>query len=155
MSLDSHGSSRGSIRQIAFYLAFGFAQLGIDWALFAGLTLAGLPIGWSNLISRLAAAMVGYLLNGAVTFRSNGAGELNRRALIRYLTLWIALTALSTILVSVIGNYSNAGTTRLAKPAVEAFLAVISFITMKFWVYRRPVSGRRAQDRTDDHGLSR
>lgn len=129
-------SARAGAKQLTFYLIFGFTQLGIDWATFVALTFTGLPIPAANVTSRLTAALVGYLLNGTFTFRSPSQPTLNRRALFRYLLLWALLTAVSTALIFFIESRSDIAVARLAKPLVEGFLAVISFVAMKFWVYR-------------------
>ena len=128
--------TQSGAKQLTFYLVFGFAQLGIDWITFVALTFTGLPVPVANVASRLTAALAGYFLNGKVTFNSPTQPRLTRKAFGRYLLLWAVLTALSTALIFVIESRSDLAVARLAKPLVEGFLAAISFVAMKFWVYR-------------------
>ena len=125
-----------SLRQLFFYVIFGVAQLGIDWAAFVALTFMGLPATPANVTSRLTAAIAGYLLNGLVTFKGSDKSQVNKKALFKYLVLWLVLTTVSTVSINLIVMHSGLYTARVAKPFVEGILAAISFVVMKLWVFR-------------------
>lgn len=132
--------ARASARELAFYLAFGGLQLGVDWLIFMGLTACGVMVAPANLVSRFTAAGVGYVCNSAITFRSPSRQTLDRSQITRYVLLWLVLTAVSTVTMDAIGRHGSLARSWLAKPVVEAVLACVSFVSMKLWVFR---PGRR------------
>jgi hypothetical protein len=62
-----------------------------------------------------------------VTFADAGQSRLGWRRFARFLALWLLLTACSTLLVGVVGP-CRLRWAWLAKPVVEAGLAVVSFL---------------------------
>jgi putative flippase GtrA len=122
--------------QIALYVCFGLLQLGIDWLVFVGLTAAGVAVPFANVSSRLIAAFAGYAFNGLFTFRRDDTPVLGKKAFRRYCVLWCALTLISTMLVYLVEHRLSLKLSWIAKPIVEATLAIVSFLTMKSWVYR-------------------
>lgn len=125
-------------RQLVFYVTFGITQLLVDWAGFLLLTRLGVPLTVANPASRLFAAFVGYLLNATLTFKRSAQDQhVNVRSFLRYAALWVATTLCSTALIA--GSTSVFGTDMLSviKLFVEGAMACLSFVTMKFWVYRR------------------
>lgn len=124
-------------RQLALYVAFGVTQLLIDWVTFLLLVHAGLPVPVANPTSRTFAAVIGYLLNGSLTFRStDGKRHLNVRSFLRFAALFVTLTAASTLLVNTGAHVFGAQWLAMVKMLVEGGLAVISFLAQKVWVYR-------------------
>lgn len=123
-------------KQLALYIAFGILQLFIDWALFLLFVHLGIQVPVANVLSRLSAAVCGYLLNGHMTFANAGKFQPRMGNFSRFALLWLSLTACSTVLVSLSSLTLGARLLPLSKFAIEALLACCSFLVMKFWVYR-------------------
>lgn len=144
-------------RQGGRFLVAGGVQLLLDWALFVALTAAGVAAAPANLCGRLAGALLGFVLHGRYTFAGQRAGpadagfagaspgaggskeapgRLGTARFLRYALAWSALTALSTLLVTLVADQAGLRFAWLAKPAVEAGMAVLSFFVWRHWVYR-------------------
>lgn len=54
----------------------------------------------------------------------------------RYAPTWIALTVAGTLALAAIEARFGLRAAWLAKPAVEAVLAVVSFFALRYWVFR-------------------
>jgi hypothetical protein len=50
--------------------------------------------------------------------------------------MWLAMTALSTLLIDRIDNHLGLQWAWLAKPAVEAALGLLGFMISRHWVYK-------------------
>ncbi len=122
-------------RQGKLFLAMGILQWLVDWLVTVLLSQAGLSLELANVLGRVTGAMLGFWLNGWFTFARPGA-VLGGSQLLRFLCLWLVLTAVSTAAMSAIGHHSGLQRAWLAKPLVEAGLAVISFFLSRHWVYR-------------------
>ena len=118
--------------RIALFLAVGGAQFVFDAGLFILLTYWGMVPFWTNLLTRFSAAMLGFLLNGKLTFRQS---RLGREQLFRYALLWVFLTLLSTGAVVAIGQVAGVRAAWGMKVLVEILLAVLSFMLMRRWVF--------------------
>jgi putative flippase GtrA len=123
-------------RQGMFFLVVGCGLIALDWAVFVTLTAVGVIPVVANVAGRIAGALVGFWANGTVTFSILGSPRLGRRRLLRYLVLWVALTLLSTVLVAGLAEQLNLEIAWVAKPVVEAGMAVLSFFVSRHWVYR-------------------
>jgi len=127
------------MRQPIYFLAVGGLQAGIDTLLFGLMVSVAIPTERANVISRLCAAVIGFLLNRYLTFQ-NRHETLSRLgfSLARFVILWIVLTILSTTSIMLLEAFFGAGTgNRIGyKIGVEAVLAVVSFLAAKYWVYR-------------------
>ncbi len=123
-------------RQGILFLLVGGTQLLLDWAVFVGLTWAGLAVIPSNIVARACAAGSGFWLNGRFTFARDSVARLGGTRLVRFALLWCALTVLSTFLLGRLAGISGLEWAWLAKPLVEAVLAVMSFFIQRHWVYR-------------------
>lgn len=125
------------LRQGSAYLIIGALQLLLDWAVFVLATAAGLPVVPGNLAGRLAGMLLGFWLNGRITFATtDGQQRLGWRRFARFLPLWLLLTTASTLLVSAADHALGLQYAWLAKPLVEGGLAVISFLLLRQVVYR-------------------
>jgi putative flippase GtrA len=124
------------IRQGSWFLVIGAIQVVLDWAVFVALSALGMAVVPSNLIARVAGASLGFWLNGRLTFADSTGARLGGRRLLRFLLAWLLLTALSTLLLTVVATLLSLGWAWLAKPLVEAAMAVISFFIARHWVYR-------------------
>jgi putative flippase GtrA len=124
-------------RQLLLFLLAGLAQLLLDWALFVGLTRAGLPLVPANVAGRVCGACLGFWLNGRYTFAdASGRPRLDRAHRLRFVLAWLALTALSTVLLAALAQRYDLRAAWLAKPAVEALIAAIGFVVWRQWVFR-------------------
>ena len=124
------------LRQGGYYLVFGVLQLLLDWLLLVALTALGMPVAPANLASRTSAALLGFWLNGRYTFADGNGQRLGWRCFTRFWLLWLAITAISTVLVAVVASRLGLHQAWLAKPLVEAGLAVVSFFALRHWVFR-------------------
>ena len=124
------------LRQGGYYLVFGVLQLLLDWLLLVALTALGMPVAPANLASRTSAALLGFWLNGRYTFADGNGQRLGWRRFTRFWLLWLAMTAISTVLVAVVASRLGLHQAWLAKPLVEAGLAVVSFFALRHWVFR-------------------
>jgi len=130
------GSMRGLLRQgMAYGLAGGLALL-LDWATFVGLTWLGLPAIPANVLARLFGALLAYLLNGMFTFRDAEGSKLGWRRFGRYAVTWCVMTLASTLAIQAIEQGAGLQWAWLAKPAVEAALAAVTFIVYRLWIYK-------------------
>ena len=128
--------SRTLSRQFLLFLLIGGAQVVVDWAMFVALTYAGLPLVAGNLAGRATGACLGYWLNGRYTFARDGRARLGRAQLLRFIVAWLLLTALSTLLLSGVEHRFDLRAAWLAKPAVEALMALLGFAVWRQWVFR-------------------
>jgi len=125
------------LRQGRSYLIIGLLQLLLDWAVFVLLTAAGVPAAPGNVCGRVAGMLLGFWLNGRITFAdAQGRQRLGWRRFARFLPLWLLLTLASTLLVSAADHALGLRYAWLAKPLVEGGLAVLSFLLLRHVVYR-------------------
>jgi len=125
-------------RQSRRFIVAGAVQLLLDWAVFVALTALGAPAAPANLCGRLAGALLGFVLHGRYTFADAAAHRAGtgRRRFLRYAVAWLAMTALSTWLVTLAVQQAGLHAAWLAKPVVEAGMAVLAFFVWRQWVYR-------------------
>ena len=121
-------------RQSWLFLLMGFLQWVLDWLVTVGLSHAGLSLELANVCGRVTGALLGFWLNGTITFSSQQ--RLGRRQLLRFALAWVALTLVSTWAVGQVGHRVGLEAAWLAKPLVEAALAVVSFFISRHWIYR-------------------
>ncbi|MFV1846029.1 GtrA family protein [Stenotrophomonas maltophilia] len=125
------------LRQGSAYLVIGALQLLLDWAVFVLATAAGVPVVPGNLAGRVAGMLLGFWLNGRITFATDdGQQRLGWHRFARFLPLWLLLTAASTLLVAAADHALGLRYAWLAKPLVEGGLAGVSFLLMRYVVYR-------------------
>lgn len=123
-------------RQFLSYLLIGGTQFLLDWAMFSLLFWLGMPATPANLAARASAAIVGFVLNGRITFADGEGGKLGKRRFVRFVSAWLVMTAVSTGLVQAAATFWPGPFVYLAKPAIEAGLAVVNFFVLKWFVYR-------------------
>lgn len=124
------------LRQGPRYLGVGLIQWLLDWGVMVLLSHFGLRIGLANIAGRITSAMLGFWLNGKVTFTGD-EHVIGRRQLLRFVAMWLLLTLLSTVAIELIDDVLGRKWAWLAKPLVEAALGVLGFIGSRHWVYRR------------------
>jgi len=123
-------------RQGRHYLAIGIVQWLLDWGVMVGLSHLGHPVELANIAGRISGALLGFWLNGRITF----AGEdtrVGRRQLLRFSLMWLLTTAISTWTLGSIDDAVGLGWAWLAKPGLELALGGLGFLLSRHWVYRR------------------
>ncbi len=127
------------MRQPLLFVLVGGLQYLLDATLFGILLSTGLDIPAANILSRGTAAATGFVTNRYLTFnkRSDTLSSFTG-SLLRFIMLWLAMTMASTgLLLAVSHFWGEAMQTQVAgKLAIEAVLAVISFLISKYWVFR-------------------
>ena len=123
------------LRQGRHYLAIGLLQYVVDWGVMVTLSHLGLSVEIANVAGRVSGAVLGFWLNGRITFAGDET-TLGRTQLQRFVLLWLCTTALSTWAVGAVENAAGLRWAWLAKPAVELLLAGMSFLASRHWVYR-------------------
>lgn len=124
------------LRQGASYVAIGLLQLALDSLLFVALSALGMPAVFANVCGRASAAGLGFWLNGRFTFADGGPPRLGGARLRRYVITWLSLTAISTGAVTMTEHLLGLHGAWVAKPVIEAALALLSFLMLRQWVYR-------------------
>lgn len=123
-------------RQSRHYLMIGGVQWLVDWGVMVGLSHLGLPIEPANVAGRISGAVLGYWLNGSITFAAEDT-RLGRVQLTRFVLMWLLTTAISTWAMGTIDDVLGLKWAWLAKPGVELTLGVFGFLLSRHWVYRR------------------
>lgn len=123
-------------RQGASYGLVGILQLLVDWACFVGLSAAGLGTVAANMAGRVGGAVLGFWLNGSVTFRSHEGGRLGWSRFGRFVVSWTLMSVLSTIAVRQIDLRAGLEWAWLLKPGVDVLLAALGFVASRYWIYR-------------------
>jgi putative flippase GtrA len=119
------------------FLIAGLTQLALDWGLYVALTRAGVPVAIANPVARLCVVCFGFWLHGVYTFAGAGGRNLGWAQFARYAPTWIALTTIGTVTLAAIESRYGLRVTWLAKPAIEAVLALASYAALRQWVFRR------------------
>jgi putative flippase GtrA len=126
--------------QFTLFIAVGGLQFAIDTAALYFLLLAAMPAVPANLLSRAAAASLGFMLNRGITFRAHGAAP-RAGTTLRFWLFWAVMTLASTLLMAGAAHWLGTGPSHAlsmtyAKMAIEIFLFVISFLASRHWVFR-------------------
>jgi putative flippase GtrA len=122
-------------RQGRAFLLMGFLQWIVDWLVTVLLSQGGVHLEAANIAGRVCGAMLGFWLNGRITFASQNLA-LGRKQLLRFLLVWLILTLISTVSIGAVGRHASLQWAWLAKPVIEAVLAVASFFISRHWIYR-------------------
>lgn len=123
-------------RQSRHYLMIGGVQWLLDWGVMVGLSHLGMLVEAANIVGRISGALLGYWLNGRITFSTEQHG-LSRRALQRFVLMWVCTTAISTWAMGSIDDWLGLKWAWLAKPGVELVLGIVGFVLSRHWVYRK------------------
>ena len=81
-----------ALRQGRHYLLIGILQWLLDWAVMVALSHNGLPVEPANVAGRISGALLGFWLNGRITF-SGDQHRMGRRQFARFLAMWLATTS--------------------------------------------------------------
>ncbi len=123
------------LRQGRHYLLIGILQWFLDWGVMVGLSHAGMPIEPANVIGRISGALLGFWLNGRITFAGDHH-RMGRKQFLRFLLMWLVTTAISTLAMASIDDWFGLRWAWAAKPAVEIVLGVIGFVLSRHWIYK-------------------
>ncbi|TBR12455.1 MAG: GtrA family protein [Lysobacter sp.] len=123
-------------RQGRAYLSIGILQWLLDWGVLVALSRAGMTIEAANLVGRIAGAMLGFWLNGRVTFAGDET-TVGRPQLARFGLMWVGTTIVSTWSLGTIDDIVGLQWAWVAKPGVELVLGIVGFLGSRHWVYRR------------------
>lgn len=123
-------------RQLLLFLLIGGLQVLVDWTVFVLTTHLGLSLVTGNLAGRVSGALLGFWLNGRYTFAHGGQPRLDGVHVRRFIIAWLLMTTLSTLLLWAVEQRFDLQAAWLAKPAVEALMALIGFVVWRQWVYR-------------------
>ena len=124
------------VRDGAGFSLVGALQVAVDSSVYIVLTTVGVATPPSNVCGRIAGALLGFWLNGRLTFAHHDQPRLRWR-LARYVILWVVMTSISTLALTTIGAHAGLRQTWWAKPLIESVLGVTSFLICRHWVYRR------------------
>ncbi|QNP41641.1 GtrA family protein [Lysobacter solisilvae (ex Woo and Kim 2020)] len=124
------------LRQGSHYIAIGLLQYLVDWGAMVTLSHFGVPVELANVAGRVSGAVLGFWLNGRITFADENS-KLGPQQLRRFLLLWLVMTGMSTWAIGSVADLAGLRWAWAAKPAVELLLACISFGVSRHWVYRR------------------
>lgn len=123
-------------RQGRDYLAIGVLQWLIDWGVVVGLTHLGVPVAPANVLGRITGALLGFWLNGKLTFAGDrntiGAAQFQR-----FMVMWVTTTLLSTWALTQVDDLFGLRWVWLGKPAIELALGAVGFLLSRYWIYRR------------------
>ncbi|AWV08546.1 GtrA family protein [Marilutibacter maris] len=123
-------------RQSRHYLIIGGIQWLVDWAVMVMLSHAGVPMVAANIGGRVSGALLGFWLNGRITFAGDDT-RVGGRQLGRFIAMWLCTTAVSTAAMTTIDAQLGLKWAWIAKLPVEALLAMVGFVVSRHWVYRR------------------
>ena len=122
-------------RQGGHYLLIGGLQWLVDWGVMVLLSHLGLPVEAANICGRISGAMLGFWLNGRITFAGTDT-RIGGTQLRRFVTMWLFTTTVSTLALGRIDDVFGLQWAWLAKPLVELCLGVIGFLLSRHWVYK-------------------
>jgi putative flippase GtrA len=129
------------VRDGARFVAVGCVLVIVDSATFIALTKLGAPPPLANVCGRVMGALLGFWLNGRLTFNRHRQPRLGNR-FARYAVLWTSTTVVSTASLTWIAQNLSLTQAWWSKPLIEIGLGVISFVVARHWVYcqSRPTS---------------
>lgn len=123
-------------RQLLWFVLIGLFLVLVDWAVFSALYYLGMALTPANVCGRIAGAAIGFYLNGRITFAEGGMARVQARHMLRFALAWVVWTLLGTVLLHHAQLLFGARAPYLAKPVIEIFLAALSFLSSRFYVYR-------------------
>src|SRR5690606_321250 len=101
-----HAMPMSLSRQGGHYLGIGVVQWLLDWAVMVALSHHGMSVELANIIGRISGALLGFWLNGRITFAGDDTA-VGRRQLLRFLVMWLLTTAASTWSMGAINHYAG------------------------------------------------
>ena len=102
-------------RHLGGYTAIGLLQWVVEYGLMLALSEWVMPVAPANVIGRIFGAALGFWLNGKWTFAGDDT-HVGRRAFVRFVLMWLALTVLNTWIVHAIDAHFGLRMAQLLKP---------------------------------------
>lgn len=127
-------------RHLGGYTAIGLLQWLVEYGLMLALSEWVMPVAPANVIGRVFGAALGFWLNGKWTFAGDGT-HVGRRAFVRFVVMWLALTVLNTWIVHAIDARFGLRMAQLLKPLADISSGVLGFVLSRHWVYNKPAAG--------------
>lgn len=127
-------------RHIGGYTAIGLLQWLVEYGLMLALSEWVMPVAPANVIGRLCGAALGFWLNGKWTFAGDDT-HVGRRAFMRFVLMWLALTVLNTWIVHAIDAHFGLRMAQLLKPLADICSGLLGFVLSRHWVYNKPADG--------------
>ena len=127
-------------RHAASYAVIGLVQWLVEYGLMLALSEWVMPVAPANVIGRVFGAVLGFWLNGKWTFAGDGT-HVGRRAFVRFVVMWLALTVLNTWIVHAIDARFGLRMAQLLKPLADISSGVLGFVLSRHWVYNKPAAG--------------
>lgn len=127
-------------RHIGGYTAIGLLQWLVEYGLMLALSEWVMPVAPANVIGRLCGAALGFWLNGKWTFAGDDT-HVGRRAFMRFVLMWLALTVLNTWIVHAIDAHFGLRMAQLLKPLADIGSGLLGFVLSRHWVYNKPADG--------------
>ena len=124
-------------RHLGGYTAIGVLQWLVEYGLMLVLSEWVMPVAPANVIGRICGAMLGFWLNGKWTFAGDDT-HVGRRALTRFIAMWVVLTVLNTWMVHAIDAHFGLRMAQLLKPLADIASGAIGFLLSRHWVYNKP-----------------
>jgi len=123
------------LRQGRYYLLIGVLQWLLDWGVMVGLSHAGMLVEPANVAGRISGALLGFWLNGRITFAGD-EHHMGRKQFLRFLVMWLATTVVSTWAIGGIDDWFGLRWAWIAKPAIELALGGVGFLLSRHWIYK-------------------
>ncbi len=123
--------SQASIKyQKRKFLVCGVINIGVTTSILQ-LGLIALPVAIATFASQVCNACLGYLLYGNVAFRS---GQFKKSSVPKYAMTAMLLWCSNTLAITKLESYTN--NRNLAALVALPFIAAISYVLQKYWVFR-------------------
>ena len=127
-------------KHLGGYTAIGLLQWLVEYGLMLALSEWVMPVAPANVIGRVFGAALGFWLNGKWTFAGDDT-HVGRRAFVRFVVMWLALTVLNTWIVHAIDARFGLRMAQLLKPLADISSGVLGFVLSRHWVYNKPAAG--------------
>ena len=127
-------------RHLGGYAAIGLLQWSLEYGLMLALSEWVMPVAPANVIGRIFGAALGFWLNGKWTFAGDDT-HVGRRAFVRFVLMWLALTVLNTWIVHAIDAHFGLRMAQLLKPLADITSGLLGFVLSRHWVYNKPAAG--------------
>ena len=127
-------------RHLGGYTAIGLLQWVVEYGLMLALSEWVMPVAPANVIGRIFGAALGFWLNGKWTFAGDDT-HVGRRAFVRFVLMWLALTVLNTWIVHAIDAHCGLRVAQMLKPLADITSGLLGFVLSRHWVYNKPAAG--------------
>lgn len=124
-------------KHLGGYAAIGLLQWVVEYGLMLALSEWVMAVEPANVIGRICGAALGFWLNGKWTFAGDDT-HVGRRALLRFVLMWIGLTVLNTWIIHIIDDRLGLRMAQLLKPGADLCSGLIGFVLSRHWVYNKP-----------------